>query len=228
MDIFCLICKMNGRIISILHHIRFFFIPYLIILITCLVLKLSFTRESMYFAVNAEHSNLGDAVFPYVTNFGEGYMVITLTLLMLCFSYRKTILLITSFAVSGILVQIVKHIYKAPRPVVYFEKELNSIHFVKGIALMHNNSFPSGHTVTAFSAAVVLSYVAVNKRTGFVYLLMAILVAYSRMYLSQHFFEDVTAGSIIGTISTVMWITWMDNRPFMHSQQWNKGLFRRN
>jgi membrane-associated phospholipid phosphatase len=218
---------MNTRITDVLHHIRMFFIPYLIILITCLILKLSFTRESIYFAVNAKHSDFGDMLFPYVTDLGEWFMVITVTLIMLCFSYRKTILLITSFAVSGIVVQLIKHWFKAPRPVVYFEKELNSIHFVKDIALLHTNSFPSGHTVTAFSAAVVLSYLAVNKRLGFIYLLLAISVAYSRMYLSQHFFEDVTAGSIIGTMTTIMWITWMDNRPFMHSQRWNKGLLKR-
>lgn len=218
---------MNTRITDVLHQIRLFFLPYLLILITCLVIKICYTREALYFAINARHTTLGDTIFPYITNLGEGYMVVTLTIIMLCFSYRKTILLITSFAVSGITVQIVKHIYKAPRPVVYFEKELNSIHFVKGVALMHNNSFPSGHTVTAFSAAVVLSYFAVNKRFGFIYLLLAMLVAYSRMYLSQHFFEDVTAGSIIGSMSTIMWITWMDNRPFMHSQWWSKGLLRK-
>jgi membrane-associated phospholipid phosphatase len=218
---------MNTRMLDVLHHIRHFFIPYLLILITCLVVKLCFTREAIYFAINARHFDFGDILFTYATNLGEGYMVVTLTLIMLCFSYRKTILLITSFAVSGITVQIVKHIFKAPRPVIYFEKDLSSIYFVKGIALMHNNSFPSGHTVTAFSAAVVLSYLAVNKKTNYVYLALALLVAYSRMYLSQHFFEDVTAGSIIGTMSTIMWVTWMDNRPFMHSQRWSMGLLKR-
>jgi len=93
--------------------------------------------------------------------------------------------------------------------------------------MMEYNSFPSGHTVTAFSAAVVLSYVSVNKRYGFIFLLLAIGVAYSRMYLSQHFFEDVTAGSILGTFSTIMWVTWLDNKSFMHSQRWAKGMIKK-
>jgi len=218
---------MNTRITDVLHHIRFFFVPYLIILITCLIIKLSYSREAIYFAVNARHTDWGDFIFPYITNLGEGYMVVTLTLVFLLFSYRKTLLLITSFAVTGILVQTVKHIVKAPRPVVYFEKDLSEIHFVKGISLLHSNSFPSGHTVTAFSAAVVLSYLAVKKRWGFIFLLIAISVAYSRMYLSQHFFEDVTAGSMLSTISTVIWIIWIDGRAFMHSQGMSKGLLRR-
>ena len=33
---------------------------------------------------------------------------------------------------------------------------------------------------------------------------MAILVGYSRIYLSQHFFEDVYAGSIIGVVITII------------------------
>ncbi|UEG55238.1 phosphatase PAP2 family protein [Mucilaginibacter daejeonensis] len=218
---------MNTRITDVLHHIRFFLLPYLIILITCIIIKITHSREAIYFAVNARHSDLGDLIFPYVTDLGEGFMVVSVTLIMLLFSYRKTILIITSFAFSGIMVQIFKHLFRAPRPIVYFEKQLDHIHFVKGVAMMHTNSFPSGHTVTAFSAAVVLSYLAVNKRWGFIYLLVAISVAYSRMYLSQHFFEDVTAGSIVGSMSTLMWVTWMDNRPFMHAQRVSKGLLRR-
>ncbi|WP_345953063.1 phosphatase PAP2 family protein [Mucilaginibacter sp. PAMB04168] len=218
---------MNARITDVLHQIRLFFLPYLAVLVTCLIIKINYTREEIYFSLNALHSNIGDYIFPYATHLGEFYMVLIITFIMLCHSYRKTLLVATSFAISGILVQIVKHIYHAPRPVVYFEKQLSTIHFVKGINMLHNNSFPSGHTVTAFSAAVVLSYVAVNKRYGFIFLLFAMSVAYSRMYLSQHFFEDVTAGSILGTFSTIMWITWLDNRPFMHSQGWSRGILKR-
>jgi membrane-associated phospholipid phosphatase len=227
MPIMCLICNMNTRITDVLHHIRLFLLPYLVIVITCILIKITHSREAIYFAINARHSDVADAIFPFVTNLGEGYMVAAITLFMLLFSYRKAILVITSFAFSGIVVQIFKNVFKAPRPVVYFEKQLDAIHFVKGVALRHANSFPSGHTVTAFTAAVVLSYLAVNKRWGFIYLLIAIAVAYSRMYLSQHFFEDVTAGSIVGTMSTIMWVTWMDNRPFMHSQRMSKGLLKR-
>jgi membrane-associated phospholipid phosphatase len=218
---------MNTRITDVIYKIRLFFIPYLIVLIACLIIKITYTREEIYFSVNKLYTHTGDFVFPYLTDLGEGYMVITLTLIMLCLSYRKCLLLGTSFAISGILVQIVKHIYHAPRPVIYFEKDAALIHYVKGIRMMEYNSFPSGHTVTAFSAAVVLSYISVNKRYGFIFLLLAIGVAYSRMYLSQHFFEDVTAGSILGTFCTIMWVTWLDNKGFMHSQRWAKGLIKK-
>ncbi|QJD94696.1 phosphatase PAP2 family protein [Mucilaginibacter robiniae] len=218
---------MNTRITDVLHQIRLLFVPYLIILITCLIIKLSYTREAIYYAINAHYDALADHFFTYATSLGEGITVVTLSVGFLLVSYRKALLLGTSFAFTGILVQIVKHIYHAKRPVIYFAQQLNHIHFVKGVHLMTTNSFPSGHTVSAFTAATVLSYLAVNKRLGFIYLLLAIAVAYSRMYLSEHFFEDVTAGSIIGTMGTVIWITWLDGLPFMKSQRWNKGLLRR-
>ena len=50
------------------------------------------------------------------------------------------------------------------------------------------------------------------------------MVGYSRMYLSEHFFEDVTAGSVLGVIVTVIWIYWLDNKAFIHRPKWQRGL----
>jgi membrane-associated phospholipid phosphatase len=47
------------------------------------------------------------------------------------------------------------------------------------------------------------------------------------MYVSEHFFEDVIGGSVIGVIVTVMWLTWLDTRKFLHSPKWHKGLLSR-
>jgi len=50
------------------------------------------------------------------------------------------------------------------------------------------------------------------------------MVGYSRMYLSEHFFEDVTAGSVIGVVPTVIWLYWLDNKRFIQRPKWQKGL----
>lgn len=75
--------------------------------------------------------------------------------------------------------------------------------------------------------AVVLAYLARQKTWGFILLLAAILVGYSRMYLSEHFFEDVMAGSIIGTVATIIWLTIIDSKPFIHTQAWGRGLLNK-
>ncbi|MDB5030435.1 phosphatase PAP2 family protein [Mucilaginibacter sp.] len=215
---------MNIGIKAILYKLRFFFIPYLILIAICLIIKLTYSREEIYYAVNTKFSDFGDWVAPYVTDLGNGWTTILLVAILLFFSYRKAFLLAGAYAITSISAQIIKHIVNAPRPKLYFHDQLLRIHFVKGIDQLSLGSFPSGHTVTAFSTALLLAYWCKNKLWGLPLLLIAILVGYSRMYLSQHFFEDVTAGSAIGVVLTIFWIYWAENRKFLKSPKWNRGL----
>jgi membrane-associated phospholipid phosphatase len=75
--------------------------------------------------------------------------------------------------------------------------------------------------------AVLLTYWSRNRAWGPVFLLIAILVGYSRMYLSEHFFEDVVAGSVIGFVLTTLWLWWLDSRKFIQRPGWQKGLLNR-
>lgn len=207
-----------------MYRVRFFFIPYLILICGCLIIKLLYSREAIYFAVNAIHNTSADLIAPYVTAAGAGLTVVILSVIIALFNYRKAFLLVTSYGVTAILAQLIKHLINAPRPKLYFTDQLDKIYFVKGVEIYSYNSFPSGHTVTAFSAAVTLTYLAKNKSWGLLFLLAAICIGYSRMYLSEHFFEDVTAGSILGVVVTVIWIWYIDNKNFIHQPDWNKGL----
>jgi len=209
---------------DVLYRIRLFFILYLLVLCVCLIIKFVYSRESIYFAVNSFNSLWADAIMPYITDLGEGFTVLILSAIIALYSYRKALLLASSFAVTSITAQILKYIFDAPRPRVYFVHELSRIHFVKGLYILGTHSFPSGHTVTAFSAGVVITYLCKNKGWGIPALLVAMLVGYSRMYLSQHFFEDVMAGSVIGVIVTVFWLSWLDSKQFIHSGKWERGV----
>ncbi len=60
-------------------------------------------------------------------------------------------------------------------------------------------SFPSGHALSSFSAALVLT--RTNKKFGWFALPLAILIALSRLYLYAHFPSDVLVGSIIGSVN---------------------------
>ena len=215
------------RITEVMYRLRFFFIPYLLIVCICLIIKLTHTREAIYFEINGLHDNFADVFFTYATDLGAGLSIITLTLIFLLFNYRNAFLLISSFTITSLLGQLIKNIFHSPRPYVYFKTDLNHIYLVKGIKMLTSNSFPSGHTIEAFTIAVVLTYIIRNKRWGFIFLLLAMAVGYSRMYLSEHFFEDVTAGSIIGTITTIIWITIIDSQPFLHTSKWSKGILNR-
>jgi membrane-associated phospholipid phosphatase len=210
-----------------LYKLRFFFIPYLVLIAACLIIKLTYTREEIYFAVNAKNWPLADMIAPYVTDLGDGITTILLAVILLMFSYRKAFILLGSYALSsGIVAQSLKHLFDAPRPKLYFQDQLAQIHFITGTDQLSLHSFPSGHTVTVFSTTLIIAYWSKKEFWGLPLFLLAVLVGFSRMYLSQHFFEDVTAGSAVGVIITTIWLCWTENREFLKSPKWNRGLLK--
>jgi membrane-associated phospholipid phosphatase len=217
---------MNAGAKGVLHKIRYLFIPYLFILCACLIIKMLYSRSQIYFAVNGIHTDFLDTVQPYVTYIGDGIFVIFLSAIITLYNYRAAFLLVTSYAVTALVAQVLKYSFDMPRPKAYFADQASKIHFVKGLYVLTVHSFPSGHTVTAFSAGVVITYLVKNKLWGLVSLLVAVMVGYSRMYLSQHFFEDVLVGSVVGVLVTFMWLTYIDRKKFINSPRWNQGLLK--
>jgi membrane-associated phospholipid phosphatase len=218
---------MNTGARDVLYRVRYFLIPYIAVLCACLVIKLLFTREEIYFAVNGLYSNWADWAAPYITDAGDGLTVIVISVILLLFSYRAAFLLSTSYAITSLVAQALKYSFDMPRPKVYFEGKLDKAHFVKDLYILTVHSFPSGHTVTAFSAGVVLTYLVKDKRWGLLFLITAIIIGYSRMYLSQHFFEDVLAGSVVGTLVTLLWVSYIDRKQFLNSPRATRGLLKK-
>ena len=215
---------MKTSINTVLNQIKVLFIPYLVILLACLCIKLAFTREQIYFTVNSWHFGFGDVVAPLFTDLGDGTVVVVIALIAIFFNFRKGFLLATSYALTSLVAQALKFIFVMPRPAIYFKDQLSHIYFIKGVEMLETHSFPSGHTVSSFSAAVVFTYLTTKKSWGIFFLVVAMLIGYSRMYLSEHFFEDVAAGSAIGVLVTVFWLSWIDGRSFIHSANWNRGI----
>ena len=61
----------------------------------------------------------------------------------------------------------------------------------------HSSSMPSGHATTAFAAAVAVGLV--HPRLRWPLLVLAALVAVSRVWLGVHYLTDVIAGAALGT-----------------------------
>ena len=64
---------------------------------------------------------------------------------------------------------------------------------------LHDYSFPSGHTAAAFTAVAALWF-AGQKRFSLIVLILAVLIAFSRLYLYVHYPTDVLGGVVIGIL----------------------------
>jgi membrane-associated phospholipid phosphatase len=217
---------MNISIKDVLQHIKPFFIFYLILLCCCLAIKLAFTKDEIYFAVNSRHTDFLDNIEPYITDLGNGWTIVIVAALLTLYNYRVAFLMVTTFLVTSLAVQVVKFFFDAPRPKLYFKDELSKLYFVKGVDILSHDSFPSGHTLTAFATGVLITYLVKNKNWGILLVLYGAMVGFSRMYLSEHFFEDVIGGSVLGVFLAIFWISWIDSKLFLHSPKWNRGLLK--
>jgi membrane-associated phospholipid phosphatase len=99
---------------------------------------------------------------------------------------------------GSLSVQVLKNLFCRARPLT----EKSGQFFVEFPCLGKGSgfiSFPSGHSVTAFALACVLSHV--YPRCALLFYGLAGLVALSRIYLAQHFPSDVVAGAAIGILA---------------------------
>ncbi len=180
-----------------------FFIPYTIIWFCVLLLVLSTTKLEQMTFINSHNSLWADWFFYTATQMGEGWFWGLLIIAFLFIRYDRALILVTTLIISTLISSSLKLYFDTLRPVAFF-KELNiNWHFVEGLDIHIHQSFPSGHTTSGFAIFTLLTFFSKHKNTGFIFVLMAWLVGYSRNYLFQHFPEDVLGGAVIGTFSSL-------------------------
>ncbi|GAB3738518.1 phosphatase PAP2 family protein [Spirosoma lituiforme] len=186
---------------------RLFFLPYAFVLLVFGALQAVYSQEQLMQWVNSRNSPLADLIFPYITYVGDGAFFVAVCLLLIAFvSWRVGLMALASFALSSLVSEFLKKVVfnGSPRPLKYFEHSTFQYHVIEGLDIHSYNSFPSGHTTTAFAMFGLLAFLDQKKSRGWVWLLLGLLAGYSRVYLFQHFVEDVFAGSLVGTLSSIL------------------------
>lgn len=142
-----------------------------------------------------------DFIMPIVSMFADGGVFwIAVAILMLCFKRtRKTGIKMGMALLMGLLVCNVtlKPLIGRIRP---YDVNTNVVLLVDRLS---DYSFPSGHTLASFEAAVTLM-ICERRRFGYPALVIAVAVALSRMYLYVHYPTDVLMSVLLGSAFAVI------------------------
>ena len=142
-----------------------------------------------------------DVVMPIITMFGDGGIFwIACAVILLCIpKTRKTGLGMGLALIMGLIVCNItlKPLVQRIRP-YDFQQEYFQVTIQLLTERMHDYSFPSGHTIASFEAATVL--LINNKKLGIPAMILAVLIAFSRLYLYVHYPTDVIFSIFAGIL----------------------------
>ncbi len=187
---------------QVVKPLKYFFIPTLIALLVGGFFIAFQPKADIHIFINNHHAPWLDVAFKYITYLGEGWMFLLAIPMALLVSPRAGI----HIAFTAIFTLIFTALFKQvlfegePRPFEYF-KGIYDLYLVPGVNMHSWNSFPSGHTMAAFSLYLSLATWFKKPWAVFSCFIIALAVGYSRMYLSQHFLVDVEFGAILGIVA---------------------------
>lgn len=204
------------------------FIFLIALLVFQLLLGLLFEKGYWVIWFNHYHAPFMDFFFKYWTYYGDGYIFLVLFIWFLLVRYKYAILLLILALSQTLIIQFLKRvIFKgSPRPAEFFSQEWNQFHPVDGVILNSWNSFPSGHTATAYTISVFLMFIVKNEFLRFTFILFAFLAGISRIYLLQHFMVDVAVGAIIASLLVIAIMNWVNKVSFFKSKKRYGGLLK--
>ena len=168
-------------------------------------------KAELHLALCQPHTRFLDVVIPAFTNLVD-WLPYLVVLLLLFYRAGWATFLASNLLLSTLIVQPIKHILCAPRPLTWFVENMPdvSLPLVEGVRMNYWLSFPSGHTTTFFvlffSLSIILYAENIKGKNilSFLCFLCASFGAYTRIYLSQHFALDIFAGILIAVCSTLV------------------------
>jgi len=141
---------------------------------------------------------IGDAFFPVLTSFsnhGEIWIVLGIVLLIFKKTRKLGIMLLLALLLDLIFCDnLLKPLFSRTRPFIVNPAAEILVNPPSSF------SFPSGHTAVSFSGAMALVFGKAKKWLWIPAVVLAALIAFSRLYVYVHYPTDILAGIALGTI----------------------------
>ncbi len=214
--------RMRARAVSIflLSTIGVLSVPFLF--------ALRLGHVELHMAVNRWVTPSLNGIFAHGTHLADGLIPTAIALVFLFVRWRWFLMMAVSVAGSSIFIQLLKHmVFGAVDRPFLLVGHLPGFNLVPGVELYMHNSFPSGHSTTAFSMCLALAVIIGRPGGSVAWALFAALLAFSRVYLSQHFVEDAVTGAAIGTLTAWATYQWLYVAPFSRRTWLDRSLLRR-
>jgi membrane-associated phospholipid phosphatase len=185
------------------RHFRNAVLFSLLLALLVVVFLLIYGKENSFLVINKYNSPQFDYVFQYWTYLGDGMIWVPLFVYVLLFKRDYFVAVLAGLIICTAFTQFLKHVAFPNdfRPIVILT---NKVRVIPGYYMNRMHSFPSGHTSTAFTLALLSAFIAKKNFWVYFFPLIAFFVGYSRVYLAQHFVTDVLAGMFVGVISSYL------------------------
>lgn len=198
--------------------------------ITILLYTIAFmNRDDLHVQINLCVGNpIIDKFFHYITFLGDGWFAGFLILpAFFIYNTRLGIYLTASFIVAALITNALKwgFFQESYRPYwIYQYQNPYNVKKVEGEELMIIRSFPSGHATQAFAIFFAAAIAVAKKYFKLIFIVIAIVTAFSRVYLCQHWIKDIAAGSAVGVTTALIFYFTFYSKPYL--SKLNKSLFQ--
>lgn len=188
-----------------------FLIPTLILALSIALLLAIIPKGELHLLLCQPHMPFLDTIVPVFSDLVD-WLPYLVVVLLLFYRAGWATFLASNLLFSTLIVQPIKHLINAPRPLTWFAENMPDVALplVDGVKMNLWLSFPSGHTTTFFvlffSISIILCAENIRGKNilSLLCFLLATFGAYTRIYLSQHFALDVLAGILIASFSTIL------------------------
>jgi membrane-associated phospholipid phosphatase len=165
-------------------------------------MSLFWGKNEAFLYLNANLGLIADKVFEYSSYLAEGWIWIPYFIVLVGLYKKDTTFILMNFLVSTLLTQFAKnYIFDTAMRPMASGLDASQIHTVLGVEIHTFNSFPSGHTATAFTLFILTTYLFPNKQVFTIGLVYALICSYSRIYLAQHFPLDLAGGIVVALLT---------------------------